>query len=282
MITFLVGFFVGSGSSIGALPPSAYLVKRWVDRRAEVPSVLLQNEVADVDAAGVLRTRFRSSCLVLFSERELRCLAYNDAAQVIYRHYRKIPGFTAKGAGAPALVHFLFEQDLNLLSLILIKHKVPIRTEQALVQLKSEKLRRESETVYLKRNTDQVVWAIGGRTGTSEPTGTLWVDRGTLLPLRLGLVGAEGAASEFAVGGVTEFEFNFQSNRGGTFKGFAYPGEIRIKTASGAFQEKLIKMGSPPTKAQDYMELKQGWTPQGESVASAVRNLVEQYYGVFR
>lgn len=235
-----------------ALVPSGYLAKRITDRRAEIPQLVLQTQVE------LGSEKMATQCLVQLKEREWRCQFFAAPQTEVYRLVRKLRPTT------PALAAFLFESEFLPFENLLQRMKIPVKTEQQLLQYKSEKQRREMDTVRLKRTDSGVVWAISGESGAD-----LWVERYTFHPLRLTFTSAEVGA----------LQADFSKPQ--IFRSFAFPQEIKVTFEGQTMTEKLVRYAPVGPKLQKDAE---AWTtgPTPALESSGVRNLVETYLKVLR
>lgn len=246
-------FFVLTASLFAraALIPSEYLAKKITDRRNDIPQLVLQTQV---ELGG---SKMATQCLVQLKDREWRCQFFAAPQTEIYRFVRKLRGTT------PPLAAFLFESELPHLESLLQRIKVPVKTEQQLLQFKSEKQRREVDTVRLKRTEFGVVWAMSG------DSADLWIERYTFHPLRL----------TFTSGEVGPIQADFSKPQ--IFRSFAFPQELKVTFEGQTLTEKLVRYSPASPKFQKEAE---AWTsgPTAAFEASGLRALVETYLKVLR
>lgn len=250
-MTSILGIFLGSALSWGAVVPSAFLAKKIVDRRTEIPQLVLQTQVERGSE------KMTTQCLVDFKAREWRCQLFAAPQTEVYRWVRKIRTNT------PPLAAFLFESEEQPFESLLQRMKVPYRSEQQLLQFRSEKQRREMDTVKLKRTEFGVVWAMG------NDLSSLWIERNTFHPLRLVFQSSEVGA----------IQADFSKPQ--IFRGFAFPQELKVSAEGQTISERLLRYLPVNAKLSKDSET---WTsgPTTALDASGLQGLVEVYLKIFR
>lgn len=258
------------------IPPSGFIVKKMATRHSDLKSLRLRSNVVGMNGEQPTGAHFKTVTTFDLSTRTLKSRAYDDAGRVLYAMERRIapiPGKENETYEDSALLAEALLLDPNPVTLtqLLRSAKIPVKTDEELLQLENEAARRAVENTWLSRWNSNIAWVIGPKRKTAPQ---LWIEKDSFLPIRMIAYDEDGELVD------ARFE-NFRHVRD-----FPYP--RRITVAYGGvddrniiFQEELREIAVNPGE-EDKKPVRIGYTSAGETVESAVKDLIRKYYQTIR
>ncbi len=268
-----------SAAAHAYIPPSFHLVKAVASKRAAAKGFRWRSVVSGWDGSKPSGPRFRQVGYFDAKSRILRSRAFDEAGKEIYAVERKLDSELGFGRVALAL---LVDSSPESLARVLKEAAVPVVTEEDLVSVEDEEGKRRLESQFMGRwNRTQVAWVIG-KPGKGPERGDdlqpqLWVEKDTFLPSRYLARDTEGNSIEARFG-----QFRF-------VREVPFPRTIELirpdsKPAGGEVlvHEEVSEVLVISDASEFSRPLVSGYTEEGESADSAVRELIRITYMYLR
>ncbi len=175
MKRWIVAAAVLSVSSAWAyIPPSQFIMKTMVQKRAGLKNVRLRSTVTLYEGERPGPIKFKQVSWFVPAENLFRVWITDDQDRKLAVVERGTKNWSPVSA-------LLLETQPADLANVLKGRKIPIKTEDELLQLSTEEARREVELTSLQRWKGQPAWVIA-RAAKSGPQ--LWMDKDNFVPLR--------------------------------------------------------------------------------------------------
>jgi hypothetical protein len=185
----LLAALVGSVSNAYAyIPPSEYIVRQFVKKRAGVTSIRIRSIVTAIEGSQATAVRYRLMTQLELPSRKIRVRAYDETGKELYATWRELPVDAGVASDPDRLrtspvFEFLADPRAEVVVGTLVGLEIPIRTEGDLLKLGTEEERRSAELTSLTRVGDEVAWMIGpARKAAYQPQ--VWFEKDSFLPLR--------------------------------------------------------------------------------------------------
>jgi hypothetical protein len=313
----LMGWGAGGAVAHAFIPPSAYLLKTWVNKRAFPQGLRIKSQitagcgeltggtVGGSVPSGAVGVRFKaitqvfpargasaSSAAATKSSASAagsegggdsgvwRSWALDASDQVLFVAERRLPvDGRAEGSGWSPL---FFSSDPKALAAHWVQQGIPFKLESELLQLRTEQERRAVEQESLVRWKEGFAWVVGKANSTQPPQSPqFWFEKDTFLPQRLFLSrGTGGAESQLA--GLYEVRFeNYHWNRE-----FPFPRKISgFQGDKCLFVEQVSEVILSAGDAANLTHSKKmnafGLTEVGKATSSELQGLMQLYYEAF-
>lgn len=246
------------------VPPGNFIVKSLSQKHASAKPVKLRAFVTAWDGTQPNATRFKEAAVFNPTTRTLRSVAIDPTTgKALFAIERRISEMAL-----PSVV--LFDSNTHSLIAEMKAHGIAVKSEEDLLQLRTEDERIAGDTTWLGRIGSQPTWVIGKHDKASPQ---LWVEKDTFLPQR----------TLFSTSSVGPVEVSFESHR--THQEFSYPKLIVVQlkgTVALKTEVSELSIGA----AEGWPEFKgapaSGWTEAGNAAPEPLRNLIQAYYQIVR
>ncbi len=257
-------FFIGiawSSAAFGYVPPSQFILKKWLEKHAGVQGVKVRSVVTSIENNQPNGVHFKDTTWFDPSTMTLRSVATDDRDRKLYRK-------EGSRESASLVAKILMSSELGDVTRLLRGRGIPVQSQEELLKLRTEVERRKAESEDLMRWNGTLSWVIGGR---------LWMEKDTFFPLRL---------IDSSAGGGEENDFRFEGVH--SYREFPFPKTSKlIKNGVWILSSEVIELSSSHEdmsagKLNHAGSPEKGLTHVGLSESSDLRNLIRLYYESFR
>jgi hypothetical protein len=265
-------FLLWSLEVFAYIPPSAYILKSWVTKHGGVKSIRIKTTVTAMENDKPTGIQFRENTLYIADKMLLKSFATDGSEKKLF--------FIEKsGVSLSPVSKLLFSSDLKDVARVLKDRKIPIKTEDELLTLRTEAERIKVESTSFGRLGNSIAWVIGPPTtrDNSQLEPQIWFEKDTFLPLRF--VYTDPSTQE-------DYDIRFDGYR--FQKEFPYPRTLSMskKGKSIFVASQLIEMSANSDQGsfrQVHSSRPEGtFTEAGQGASSDVKDLIRRYYEIIR
>lgn len=262
-------------SALAYIPPSEFIARTMVQKRAPMKSARLRGRVMGFNSAGgPSGVQFISETHYDAASGVLRCTALDEQGRELFRMERYARKESEAQDPAQLITQVLLETRAPQLVTELKRWSLPVVTEEELLKLADEAERRSVEKTFFARQKLptglQVAWVIGEKNGNQ-----LWIEKDTFLPVKLLFTPASGDSERLEVG--------FEGFR--TIREVPFPKFISLQEGGRpVLREELQEVSVNPASDQ-HDSRKQaafGFTEAGNAASSELRELIRRFYKTVR
>lgn len=272
-ILALLAFFQNVQSAWAYIPPSQYLLKSWLNKHSGVRSVRIKTVVSELKNEKPTDVHFRETTYFQFDKQVLKSFVTDDSERRLFTIERPASRLSP-------VAKLLFGTDLRDVIRTLKEKKVPIRSDEDLLALRTEAERQKAETEFLGRLNAAVAWVIGTPAGSKDNAGSegqLWFEKDTFLPLRFIFTNSYDGDL---------YDVRFENYR--FYREFPFPRTVTF-FKKGQNEGKIsqvvdfaVNVEAPSGKFSHSGTPEGGFTDAGNSAPSRVRDLIRSYYELAR
>jgi hypothetical protein len=266
-LTCLLAILLGASQAQAYVPPSEYIVKNWVKKHSGAKQLKVLSTITAYSSDKPTPIHFKSITLYREDTKIIRSWATDDHDQLLY-------GLEHEASSASSPAKLLLTADLNEVLKTLQEVGVPLKTETELLNLRTEKQRRDAEEVSLVRWNNSIVWVLGNANSRQEPESPqLWFEKDLFLPVRYFFRAASG--SEL-------YELRFDNYK--FTREFPYPRGITLskKTGGIVLAEDMGEIALNRDVSNQTKFFSTGFTDVGNSTSHELKTLIQTYYDLMR
>lgn len=265
------------------IPASHFLVKEMTKRRASARTLRIKTNVQAIKEGKPSGPQFKQTVSVDFATRTLRSRALDASSGMeLYSVDRKMEEDAQPELPIPTRI--LIDQHQVTVMRTLKSAGVPVRSDLELAELPNEETRRAAEVSWLARIRGAYAWVIGKPLKGSTVDPQLWFEKDGFMPWRF-----IGKSADALV------DVRYEGYR--YFKDFPYPRTVSLAKVDDGSPESLKKEPAETVYLREELAEIQvnidisgdfkgaaasGLTELGDSADSGIKELLKQYYGVYR
>ncbi|OFZ73301.1 MAG: hypothetical protein A3K03_10715 [Bdellovibrionales bacterium RIFOXYD1_FULL_44_7] len=260
LVAIFLSLFLAS-PVLAYVPPSFFMIKTMASKHAGYKGIRIRSTVKAIENGQDTEIFFKETSVFDAQTNLIVSRAFDENGKLLYTVQRNL-------SSSPVLSQVIFSTNPNLIAETLKSNSIPVRTEEELLVMKDETERVTSESTGLKRYKNTLAWVLGlnSQKGSLEPQ--LWIEKDSFLPVRLILSSQEGMR-----------DISLENYR--YYKDYPFPKIISLAGYAGIKTE-LNDVLINPESGETRKKTVPGYTDEGNSASSAIRELIRRYYSLLR
>jgi len=259
---------MGTSMAFAYIPPSQFIVRTWINKHGGVKNVKVRSNVTAFVDDKPTDVHFKETTIYNSDTNTIKSWVSDDSD-------RKLFVIEKNAANLSTISKLLFMADSREVVRVLRDRGIPIRLEDELLAMRTELERTKSENESIARWNGGLAWVIGSVNPPDAFNPQLWFEKDTFLPLRMIFVSPKDRET---------YDFRVEGYR--YSREFPYPRVLSvIKKGNGTlFSSQLLELAvnADQSKGSRGDSSTPGYTDAGNSLSSAQRDLIRQYYDVVR